>query len=227
LFLDEIGDMRETLQAKILRVLNDGQITRVGANVSRKTNVRLVLATHRDLRQRVQAGTFREDLFFRINVVPIRMPPLRDHLEDLPMLVEFLMSKAIDDLKLAPCVIGPAALEKLRSYAFPGNVRELRNLIERACILADSGQLGPKDFPLFDSDSASLATPLDRYISSLGDTIDLRETIDALERAMIEMMLKRSDGVQAEAARRLGLSRSDLGYKLKKLASPPTTTSAS
>jgi DNA-binding NtrC family response regulator len=219
LFLDEIGDMKESLQAKILRVLNDGHILRVGARTSRKTDVRLVLATHRDLRQRVKDGLFREDLYFRINVVPIHMPPLRDHLEDLPQLIEFLMNKAIHDLKLAPCRISQEAVDKLKSYAFPGNVRELRNLIERACILANEGLIGPRDFPLHDSDSAAgLATPLQRYLSSLGEAVDLRQTLENLERSLIEVMLVRSNGVQAEAARHLGLSRSDLNYKLKKFS---------
>ena len=227
-FLDEIGDMPSSLQAKILRVLNDGQIMRLGARTSRKTDVRLVLATHQDLRQRVKDGRFREDLFFRINVVPIQMPPLRDHLEDLPGLVDFLLAKAAHELKLPPCIITPAALDKLHGYSFPGNVRELRNLIERACILADGGQIGPKDLPLDSADSsersASGVAPLEQYLSSLGQTVDLRQTLENLEKAMIDVMLRGANGVQAEAARRPGLSRSDLAYKLKKYA-PPSTES--
>jgi DNA-binding NtrC family response regulator len=217
LFLDEIGDMPLTVQAKILRVMNDGHIMRVGARTSRTTDVRLVLATHRDLRQRVRDELFREDLYFRINVVPIQMPPLRDHLDDLPALVDFLLAKAVHELKVEPCAITPPALDKLRAYRFPGNVRELRNLIERACILADGGKIGPDDFPLDPAHATdSGGTPLERYLSSLGESVDVRQMLDNLEKSLIEIMLRDADGVQAEAARRLGLSRSDLAYKLKK-----------
>jgi transcriptional regulator with GAF, ATPase, and Fis domain len=223
LFLDEAGEMSLGLQAKLLRVLNDGQLTRVGSTSPRSVDVRIVVATHRDLLVRMREGLFRDDLYYRIAVVPIEIPPLRERLDDLPELVEHLLKVVSRELKIPPRRVSAPAFDKLRRYAFPGNVRELRNLIERACILTANDEIGPVDF-LLPPDEADVETaaesasdPVEAFLVSLPETVDLRRTLRSIESAIVGRALRASDGVQAEAARRLGLSRSDLGYKLRKL----------
>lgn len=220
LFLDEAAEMSLPLQAKLLRVLLDGHITRVGSMTPRTVDVRILAATHRDLERRVQEGAFRHDLYFRLNVVPIHVPPLRDRREDLPLLVEYFLHEVARDIKMPPRPIAPAALEKLSRYDFPGNVRELRNLIERALILGRDAELKASDFPLAESHGAATsATPsLARmqWLESLSDTVDLREVLEQVECELIQRALRATNGAQAEAARRLGVSRSDLAYKLRK-----------
>ena len=194
-----------------------------GSNTSRPVDVRLVVATHRDLRQRVREGSFREDLYYRIAVVPISIPPLRDRIEDLPVLVESLLDRLSRDLNLPVRRIRAEALAKLARYRFPGNVRELRNLLERACILARGDALGPDDFPL-DSMDPDFDRMTDRetpesagtFVASLPEKVDLRQVMHSVERALLARALRAGDGVQAEAARGLGISRSDMAYKLRK-----------
>jgi DNA-binding NtrC family response regulator len=219
LFLDEAGEMSLPLQAKLLRVLNDGQFLRVGSTTPRTVDVRIVVATHRNLRERIREGGFREDLYYRVAVVPLEIPPLRERLEDLPLLFGHFLAGAARDLKTPVRRVSPAALEKLAGYSFPGNIRELRNLIERACILATSDEIGPDDFLLAPSGAGGAAAPLgprDRFVAALPFPLDLRATLESVEKALIVRALGDAGGVQAEAARRLGLSRSDLAYKLKK-----------
>jgi two-component system, NtrC family, response regulator HydG len=132
LFLDEVAEMSPAAQAKLLRVLTDGQVVRIGTTQPRKVDVRLLAATHRDLQQRVREGLFREDLFYRLAVVPVAIPPLRERREDIPGLSNLFLSQAALELKLPRRTLSPEALEKLQRYDFPGNVRELQNLIERA-----------------------------------------------------------------------------------------------
>jgi DNA-binding NtrC family response regulator len=232
LFLDEAGEMSLPLQAKLLRVLADHQIVRVGSRAPRSVDVRLILATHRDLKQRVAEGTFREDLFYRIAVVPVEMPPLRDRPADIAPLVEQFLVDAARELKVPRRIIDPAALKKLQGYAFPGNIRELRNLIERACILARGKSILPNDLPLGDGTTA--ADPdtgvdaLRRFAQSMPASFDLRETLEQLEKALIARALEEAGGVQAEAARQLNLTRSDIGYKLRKHGlQPPDASEAS
>ncbi len=223
LLLDEAGEMSPALQAKLLRVLTDGSIYRVGSNSPRTVDVRLVAATHRDLMQRVREGMFREDLYYRIAVVPIRIPPLRERMDDLPLLVSALSTRIALELKTAPKPIRPEALAKLRRYRFPGNVRELRNLLERAFILAREDAFGPDDFPVEAEPAAPggaprRATDADPvgWVDSLPPRTELRSVIEEIERAMLERALRDAGGVQAEAARSLGLSRSDMNYKVRK-----------
>lgn len=220
LFLDEAGEMSLPLQAKLLRVLMNGEIVRVGSTTPRRVDVRIVVATHRDLLERAKQGLFREDLYYRLAVVPIHVPPLRDRRQDLPALVQHLLVQVAGDLKRPPRTLARAALEKLSRYSFPGNVRELRNLIERASILARHEVIGPADLPGLAEDAASGAPEagkLDDWLDTLGERNDLRETLTEVERRLVTRTLAASDGVQAEAARRLGLSRSDLSYKLRRL----------
>ncbi len=206
LFLDEAGEMSLGLQAKLLRVLTEGQLTRVGATVPRHVDVRIIVATHRDLLERVKSGEFREDLYYRLAVVPLAVPALRERREDIPVLARYLLRMTSRELKVPEREISPAALEKLCRYDFPGNVRELRNLIERANILAAGSEIAASDF--------FLEAVRDAVPSS--EPVDLPKAVEAFERSLIVDALDAAGGVQAEAARRLAISRSDLAYKIKK-----------
>ncbi len=214
LFLDEAGEMSLGLQAKLLRVLTDGQFFRVGATVPRTADVRVLVATHRDLREQVKDGRFREDLYYRLAVVPIDIPPLRDRKEDIPVLAQLLITQIASELKIKDIVVHESALDKLSRYSFPGNVRELRNLLERACILAKNGTLTADDIFL-QSDRDSWDTG-QGTTDSLPDEIELTEVLADFESRLIQRALKNANGVQAEAARKLGISRSDIAYKIKK-----------
>jgi DNA-binding NtrC family response regulator len=143
LFLDEIGELPSSAQARLLRVLQDSEVRRVGASKSRKIDVRVLSATHRDLPQRIREGHFREDLYFRLRVLEIRLPPLRERREDLPALAAFLLEKTCKRLGKAVPVLSPEALSAVSTHPWPGNVRELENALERAVILCDSGTIGP------------------------------------------------------------------------------------
>ena len=228
LLLDEAGEMSLALQTKLLRVLVDGQVLRVGATTPRKVDVRVIVATHRDLRQRVREGLFREDLFYRVAVIPIHIPPLRERREDIPLLIQFLLKQIAQDLKLPARQISPAAVRKLVQYNFPGNVRELRNLIERACILAGNNEITPSDLMLV-TDAATEPHPnqpeelLHRWLNHLPEHIDLRCMLEEIERELVVRALRSAEGVQAEAARTLQVSRSDIAYKVKKYGLDGTT----
>ncbi|HXJ05380.1 MAG TPA: sigma-54 dependent transcriptional regulator [Candidatus Acidoferrum sp.] len=225
LFLDEIGEMPLEAQAKLLRVLTDGQVVRIGSTRPRQVDVRVIAATHRDLQQRMRDGIFREDLYYRLAVVPIPVPPLRDHPEDIPTLCELFLQQASRDLKVPKHDLSSAALKYLMNYSFPGNIRELRNLIERACILAMSKQIELESFPVADSrrklDTPDGAAPRN-WVDFLPESVQLREFLSGAEKTLIERALKETGGAQAEAARRLGLSRSDLSYKLSKYGIKPS-----
>ncbi|MBP6212951.1 MAG: sigma-54-dependent Fis family transcriptional regulator [Pyrinomonadaceae bacterium] len=214
LFLDEAGEMSLGLQAKLLRVLTDGQLIRVGATVPRTVDVRVIVATHRSLVDRVRDGLFREDLYYRLAVVPIEIPPLRERSEDVPALVEFLIGQVSRELKVTPRSINPDALHKLRTYSFPGNVRELRNLIERACILASGSVITTNDLVL-SGDPTTGRDGLSRELILPSD-VALPDYLDSIESQLIVKALQESNGIQAEAARRLRISRSDIAYKIKK-----------
>lgn len=222
LFLDEVAELSPPAQAKLLRVLTDGQVLRVGSNQPRKVDVRLLTATHRDLQQRVREGLFREDLYYRLAVVPIAIPPLRERRQDIPVFCELFLRHAAQELKLPRRNLGPEALEKLKRYEFPGNARELRNLIERAVILSRGNELGADNFPVPTSSAepASLGTTASDRLSNieklLPEVSNLRSFLMEVEKALILRTLKATEGAQAEAARRLGISRSDLGYKMTK-----------
>jgi two-component system response regulator HydG len=233
LFLDEAGEMSASAQAKLLRVLTEGQIVRVGSTKPREVDVRVLVATHRDLESRVRDGSFREDLFYRIAVVPIAVPPLRERREDISGLCNLFCRRASQELKVPTRLVGRSALEKLKGYGFPGNVRELRNLIERALILTTGEEIGPDDLPLSTSvrdqglAADAEAAPGDGlgWIASLPESVDLRQFLERVERELIVRALDAGAGVQAEAARRLQLSRSDLAYKLSKYEIKSATAS--
>jgi DNA-binding NtrC family response regulator len=185
-------------------------------------DVRLLAATHRDLAQRVTEGIFRQDLYYRLAVVPIAIPPLRERREDIATLSELFLRQLALELKLPKRSMSPKTIEKLQCYDFPGNVRELRNLIERASILSKSNEMGVENFPLPSSrDRTGVAGgSTDAQSVSLAELLpevdDLRNFLAEAEKTIILRTLKATNGAQAEAARRLGISRSDLGYKIAK-----------
>jgi DNA-binding NtrC family response regulator len=222
LFLDEAGEMALSAQSKLLRILAEGKILRVGSTNPRDVDVRVVVATHRDLEQRVREGTFRQDLYYRLAVVPIHLPPLRERPQDIAVLCHLFCRLVARELKVPVRPIRPDAIEKLEGYEFPGNIRELRNLIERALILSSDAEIGPQDFPLSSNTNLKAAqatsyTPTySDWIDSLPETLSLRGLLEKVEKELIVRALNSSGAVQAEAARRLQLSRSDLSYKLSK-----------
>ena len=223
LFLDEAGEMSPATQAKLLRVLTDGKVLRVGSTKPRDVDVRVLVATHRDLEERTRQGTFRQDLYYRLAVIPIALPPLRNRQEDIPGLCELFCREVSRELKVPMRRISAKALEKLKRYDFPGNIRELRNLIERALILSVASELGPDDFPLSRTDGKN---PDEHdgnlsWMASMPESIHLKEFLEEVEKGLILRALKSSNSIQAEAARRLQLSRSDLSYKVAKYEIKP------
>ena len=218
LFLDEIGDLPLSLQAKILRALEERRFERVGGTATVQVDVRLVAATNRGLRAAVAARRFREDLFFRLSVFPITVPPLRDRPGDIPLLARFFVDKFSRDMKKKPLTFSPQALEQLISYRWPGNVRELQNCIERAVILTDGDSIQPRHLNL----SFVSAEPPGEPVNPLAD-LDLsgtlmdatRRALGVVERVKIEQVLKEADNVKGRAAELLQISYKMLLSKLK------------
>ncbi|NNF50982.1 MAG: sigma-54-dependent Fis family transcriptional regulator [Gammaproteobacteria bacterium] len=228
LFLDEIGDMSLPMQVKILRVLQERIYERVGSNESRACDVRIVAATHRDLEGAIELGKFRADLFYRLNVFPVQMPPLRDRPEDLQILVESILSRCRED-GLSPILLTPGALRMLKHHDWPGNIRELANLIERLCVLYPGKTVDISDLParytatapLRQEDLHSIAVarkdgPLPQDHDLPDGEICLRDYLADIESFLIRKALQESDGVVAQAARRLQLRRTTLVEKIKK-----------
>ena len=221
LFLDEAGEMSLAAQAKLLRVLTDGQVLRVGSTKPRSVDVRVLVATHRNLKKRVQEGLFREDLYYRLDVVPIHIPALRERAEDIPELCAFFCRQVATELAAAPRRISTQAVEALKRYSFPGNLRELKNLVERAYILSSNEELQLEDLPLTQSDAAPACQNENQTMAApaaacAGNSFDLTALLEQTEKDLIMRTLAATGGAQAEAARRMGLSRSALGYKLNK-----------
>lgn len=227
LFLDEVAEMSPAAQAKLLRVLADGEIQRVGSTVTRHVDVRVLAATHRNLKERVAEGQFREDLYYRLAVLPLHLPPLRERMEDLEELCAVLSRRIAAEMKMPLLPLSPAALNHLRAYAFPGNIRELKNLLERALILGRHLELQPEDFPLQPTTSFKSRVDhkwtVEELAERLPEQLDLKDTLARLERTLMRRALDRSDGVQAQAARFLRMSRSDFGYKAAKYSIGPST----
>lgn len=212
IFLDEIGDMPTAMQAKLLRVLEEGEVERIGGDKPVTVNVRVVVATHRDLQARVRAEKFRQDLFHRIYVFPLALPPLRERREDIPLLVEHFAAQVSAQNGWKPLPFSAEALKALQAYAWPGNVRELRNMVERLMLLATDGQVDLTTVELaLPKASGSLASP---FASSSGS---LADRVDAYEREVILAELKRSHSNVSVAAKSLGLERSHLYKKAEQL----------
>jgi DNA-binding NtrC family response regulator len=211
LFLDEIGELPASVQVRLLRVLQEREITRVGENLPRPVDVRLVAATHRDLAQEVAAGRFREDLYYRLDVVHLHVPPLRERREDIPRLVDRLAREAADRHGIPPRPFSAGAVAALLRRPFPGNVRELRNVVERCVLLAPGEEIAEEDLPA-DGRAAAGAAPALAGYGSMG----LEDALAALEAGWIRRALGECDGVQTRAAERLGIAERVLRYKMRK-----------
>jgi DNA-binding NtrC family response regulator len=209
-FLDEIGDVPAAIQVKLLRVLQEREFERLGSNVTRHIDIRLVAATNQDLRAALEQGTFREDLYYRLNVVPINIPPLRERKQDIPFLANHFVRKLAPDTGCSVESITDAAMEKLMGYHWPGNVRELENVIERSLVMATGTKLDVADIKLEDAPRARQQS---------GDTHFLPDglTLDQYEQDIIREALKRADGNKSQAARLLGLTRNALRYRLTQM----------
>ena len=224
LLLDEIGDMSPRAQVKVLRVLQEGEFEPVGSTRSRRVDVRVIAATHQDLEQRVREGAFREDLFFRLNVIPIEIPALRERADDIEQLVEHFVAAESARHDLAPPSITPAALGMLRAHSWPGNIRELRNVIERLVILHTGREVGPDALPVEIRRDVVGATTAPGSTSAAGDyaRLPLREAKERLERDLVVAALDRHDGNVTRAARDLGLERTHLHKRMKALGIAPS-----
>jgi transcriptional regulator with PAS, ATPase and Fis domain len=206
IFLDEVGEMSSAMQLRLLRVLQDGELRPVGASGPRKVNVRVIAATNADLEADIRAGTFRQDLYYRLNVFPIALPPLRDRVEDIFALADYFLRMYRTRARRAVPGLSPEALQCLRAYPFPGNVRELENEIERAVMLCDDGQPIRPEHLSERVRSGAMPTAGART---------LNEAIEQLKRRMIEDAL-RECGSKTRAAERLGLTRQSLQQMLRR-----------
>jgi two-component system response regulator AtoC len=208
-FLDEIGDVPASIQVKLLRILQEREFERLGSNKTRHIDVRVIAATNQDLRAALEQGTFRQDLYYRLNVVPINIIPLRDRMQDIPFLAEHFLHKYAAEAENRLQTITPVAMSKLMSYHWPGNVRELENAIERSVVMCSGETLDATDIKLDNaprprSAGAELALPPGM-------------TLDQYEQELIREALKRADGNKSQAARSLGLTRNALRYRLTQM----------
>src|ERR1700722_14443884 len=219
MFLDEIGDVPAAIQVKLLRVLQDREFERLGGTKTHKVDVRLVAATNRDLRAALEDGTFREDLYYRLNVVAINIPALRDHKEDIPALANFFLNRFGKETAKPVTGITPEAMKRLMDYHWPGNVRELENIIERGVTLSLASTAGT----MLDSADIYLEDPTVRAIAGSPHVLPPGMTLEQWEDETIREALRHANGNKSQAARALGLSRNALRYRLSKLgvADPP------
>ena len=228
LFLDEIGDMPIELQAKLLRVLQNGEVTSVGGRDVIHVDVRIIAATHRDLAEEVRRGRFREDLLYRLRVVPIHMPPLRDRPEDIPLLARTFVSRYAGELSEEPTDLAEATLQRLSAHDWPGNVRELENAIKRALVLHTGGVLTPDDFafltardPVGGAEALGLpelvAQEVEEALAAPEPSEVYRTILERVERPLLETVLARTEGNQIRAAALLGINRNTLRKKIGEL----------
>jgi two-component system, NtrC family, response regulator AtoC len=213
IFLDEIGDVPGTIQVKLLRVLQEREFERLGGTKTLKVDVRVVAATNQDLRAALEQGTFREDLYYRLNVVPISIPPLREHREDIPYLADFFLERFARDSGKPLNGITPAAMKLLADFHWPGNVRELENIIERAVVMAAGGKIEVGDIQLDIAPPKSTAQGAAAFLPE-------GKTLESFEDDLIREALRRAGGNKSQAARFLGLSRNALRYRLAKIGVP-------
>jgi two-component system NtrC family response regulator len=211
LFLDEIGELTPGMQVKLLRVLQEHEFERVGGNQTIKTDVRVIAATNRDIEKAIKEGSFREDLYYRLNVVSIVIPPLRERKEDIPALLHQFINKYGKENKKQVSGIAAEARDLLMRYSYPGNVRELENIIERAMVLSKTGMITEADLPIHVHTAMTAGKLPAQALQG-----PLNETLDTVERGLILEALKESGGIQTRAAEKLGISERVLRYKLKK-----------
>jgi transcriptional regulator with PAS, ATPase and Fis domain len=215
IFLDEVGELSLNLQVKLLRVLQERAFERVGSSKTRAVDVRVISATNRDLEQAVEEGRFREDLYYRLNVIPVTIPPLRARPEDIPLLVRHFLDRLNRMNKGKISGVTPEALGLLRAYHWPGNVRELENFIERVVALKGSGEIDAEDLPMSMRQSKK-AEGRAAAIEFPPQGIDLPCLINELEHNLITQALTLSHGVKSRAAELLGLNRTTLVEKLRR-----------
>jgi formate hydrogenlyase transcriptional activator len=223
IFLDEIGEMPIELQAKLLRVLQEGELERLGNSKTTKVDVRVIAATNRELEQAVKAGTFREDLYYRLNVFPITSPPLRERREDISILVPHFLKKFRAKIGKPVRTVSPEAMQALQAYRWPGNVRELENMTERAVILSTGSVLEMENFPALSAVTPQLAVTTTPEMD--GDSL---RTLEEIEREYIVQVLKKTSWVvegQKGAASILGLNPSTLRSRMQKLGMKKTSNS--
>ena len=232
MFLDEIGDMSLSMQVKLLRVIQERVFERVGSNRSRSCDVRIIAATHRNLEQAILDGNFREDLFYRLNVFPIELPPLRDRTDDIDALIENILNRC-SQTGLQPVEITPGAVRVLKQYDWPGNIRELGNLIERLCILYPGEPVDITQLPtrytskavLRESDLKDVAStrasgPQPQDFDLPAEGMPLKTYLENVEIALIRRALYEANGVAAQAARQLQIGRTTLAEKMKRYKIP-------
>ena len=218
LFLDEIGDMPLPLQAKILRCIQEKTIEPVGSQTSRKVDVRIIAATNQDLASAINRGSFRQDLYYRLNVYPIALPPLRERKEDIPLLAEYFAGKFANEMGIPPVTFTPVALRTMQDYAWPGNIRELENGIERLSIVMPGGRVTPDKLVACsvsrDPQDAATAPPIPGRTAF---PLDLDRRLEDTERELIMRALEESGGVQVKAAELLRISERSIWHRIKKL----------
>ncbi|MES1211193.1 MAG: sigma 54-interacting transcriptional regulator, partial [Acidobacteriota bacterium] len=213
LFLDEIGEMTPTMQVKLLRAIQEKVVRKVGGTEEETVDVRIIAATNQDLENRITTGEFREDLYYRINVLPIHLPPLRQRREDIPLLVDFFLQKYCRQMDLPPRQISVEAMHVLEAYDWPGNVRELENLIERVLALSHAETITTRDLPVHLLTQRRASSDM---IHLPEDGIDLEAYLEDIRAQLMQQALERTDGVQTQAAELLGMSFRSFRYYAKK-----------
>jgi two-component system response regulator PilR (NtrC family) len=216
LFLDEVGELPLPVQVKLLRALQERRIRRVGGQADISTSARIIAATNRDLEAEVRAGRFREDLFYRLNVVQIRMPPLRERRGDIPLFADHFLERFAAELGKARPALSPEAVRLLQAHDWQGNLRELANVLERAATLAEGAVIGPELLPPAVRGAGSPGAGPGPAAELPEDGLDLQAHLDAIERRLLEQALQRAGGVKTEAARALSLSFRSFRYRLAK-----------
>ena len=214
LFLDEISTIAQSTQVRLLRVLQEREFERVGGEETVSVDVRIIVATNVPVDELVRSYGFREDLFYRLHVVPLTIPPLRDRMSDVPLLVQYFIEKLSERTRSAVRSVSMNAMAKLSAYHWPGNVRELENVMERALVLAEGEMLEPDDIPLPEGNGESFVRFPDAELPDTG--MDLNDMVGTMEEQMLRRALEKAHGVKAEAARLLGLKSSAFYYKLEK-----------
>ncbi len=216
IFLDEIAEMSPKLQVKLLRVLQEKKVEPVGSTRSIDVDVRVIAATNKNLREEVKAGRFREDLYYRLQVVPVELPPLRGRGSDVLVLARYFLNRACGNLGRAPLVMSTEVEKRLASYMWPGNVRELENLIERMAILCDADILSPEDLPEYLTDSQSETTAIEMVDDIPSEGLDFNQLVEDFESRLITLALQKTNWNKKAAARLLKLNRTTLVEKIKK-----------
>lgn len=216
IFLDEIGEMSPKLQVKLLRVLQERTVEPVGSTRSIDIDVRIIAATNKDLREEVAAGRFREDLFYRLQVIPIQLPPLRERGNDVELLIRHFMERVCERSRISECSMDDEALAALKTYAWPGNVRELENTIERCVLLADNHNVTVADLPHHISENSQGFSEITQIQELPDEGLNFNELVNDFESRLISLALERTNGNKKAAAKLLQLNRTTLVEKIKK-----------